>query len=263
MMASVLGLDGKKVGDVELPPQFDEPVRPDLARRAFHAEATLFLQPHGAFALAGQRTSADYFGRRHRSRQSINTGRSRLPREKLAGLRLGRVRIVPHSVKGRRAHPPKAEKKLVEKINLKEKRKAIRGSIAASAKKDFVQKRGHALGAAVVPIVVDSSLESLKKSREVKKALEQIGLGNDLQRAVTGRKKRGGRKGGYRTPKSVLIVYAKDGGIAKAGRSLPGVDVIRVDELTASALAPGGVPGRLVVWTKDALQELSSKKLFE
>src|SRR3989338_10039533 len=121
MKTKLFKLDGSEGGSVELPSQFTEEYRPNLIRRAFWAFASLRWQPKGAFRLAGMQTTAEYFGRRHRWRQTINTGRSRLPREKLSGGRLGRVLQVPHAVKGRRAHPPKPQKILLEKINKKEK----------------------------------------------------------------------------------------------------------------------------------------------
>ena len=69
------------------------------------------------------------------------------------------------------------------------------------------------------------------------------------------------RKGGYRTPKSVLIVYGDDRGVWRATRNIPGVDTVSVAKLDAECLAPGGVPGRLTVWTKSALEKLDAAKL--
>ena len=267
MKVSVLGIDGKSVGEIELPMQFAEDVRPDLIRRAFHAESTLRFQPKGNYPLAGMQTTAEYFGRRHRPRQSINVGRSRLPREKLAGLRLGRVRQVPHSVGGRRAHPPKVQKKLVEQINFKEKNKAIRSAISATVTPELVKARGHRVASGCkLPIVVGSSIESVKRVKDARHVLEMLGLGEDLNRAVQGRRLRSGRarlrKGGFRTPRSVLIVYDHDGGLWKATRNLPGVDAVAVDKLTAELLAPGGVPGRLTVWTEPAVKKLAKLSLY-
>ncbi|MEK6924222.1 MAG: 50S ribosomal protein L4 [Candidatus Micrarchaeota archaeon] len=265
MLANVVDANGKNSGEVNLPEQFFEPLRPDLIRRAFHAQFTLRLQPKGAFPLAGMQTSAGYFGRRHQTRQTINTGRSRLPREKLPGGKLGQVRQVPHAVKGRRCHPPKPQKKLIEKINFKEKNKAIRSAIAATASQQLVQERGHKY-AGSLPLVVTESFEEIKRSKDAQKTLETLGAGQDLQRAREGRRMRSGRarmrKGGYRTPKSVLIIYAKDQGIWRATRNLPGVNAVRVDKLDVELLAPGGVPGRLAVWTKGAIEELAAKKLY-
>ena len=262
MKAAVLDIEGKNAGEVELPSQFSSTVRPDVIRRAFHAEESLTYQPKGASPLAGMQTSADYFGRRHRPRSSINVGRSRLPREKLSGMRLGRVRRVPHSVKGRRAHPPKPEKMIVERINFKEKKLAVRSAIAATANGALVKKRGHVFDGKL-PVIVDNSFESITKSSAARSALEKLGFAKDLLRAEAGRKPAGGRKGGYRTPRSVLVVFANDKGVSKAVRNLPGVQAVRVDALAASTLAPGGVAGRLTLWTKDAVAELGAKKLFE
>jgi large subunit ribosomal protein L4e len=262
MKTPVLDLEGKNAGEIELPVQFNGNVRPDVIRRAFHAEATLDFQPKGVSPYAGMQTSAEYFGRRHRPRASINVGKSRLPREKLAGMRLGRVRRVPHSVKGRRAHPPKPEKMIIERINMKEKKLAVRSAIAATGKSDVVTKRGH-IFEGKLPVVVDNSFESIKKSAQARSILVKLGFGKDLMRAESGRKPARGRKGGYKTPRSVLVVYAKDNGVARAVANLPGVQAVRVDALAASLLAPGGVAGRLTLWTKDAISELGAKKLFE
>ncbi|MEW5955318.1 MAG: 50S ribosomal protein L4 [Candidatus Micrarchaeota archaeon] len=266
MKASVFSIDGGQAGEVELPPQFGEEYRPDLIRRAFLAQRSLSYQPKGNYILAGFNTTADYYGRRHTWRQTINTGRSRLPREKLPKGRSGRVLRVPQAVKGHRAHPPKPWTKIVEKINRKEKNYAIRSAIAATADAGLVKQRGHVFEARL-PLVADDPLESLKKVKEVKATLEKIGVGPDLQRASEGRKKRSGRarlrRGGYRVPKSVLIVIAEDKGVWQASRNIPGVDVAKVDELDAEALAPGGDAGRLVVWTKAALQKLAEKQLYQ
>src|SRR3989344_2033686 len=154
MKVDVFDLEGKPNSQVEVPPQFEEPVREDLARRAFHAQASLYLQPKGADPRAGLKTTAEYYGRRRGWRQTINTGRSRLPREKLPGGKLGRVLRVPLAVKGRRAHPPKPQKNIIEKINLKERNKAIRRAIAASMSATLVTAK-HDVQLTFPVVVVD------------------------------------------------------------------------------------------------------------
>lgn len=267
MKVQVFDLNGSPVGETELPPQFSEAFRPDLIRRAFHSEVSKRLQPKGVFLLAGMQTTAEYYGRRRGWRQIINTGRSRLPREKIPGGGTGRVRMVPHSVKGRRAHPPKPTKILVERINLKEKNKAIRSAISATANLELIKKRGHLISEKTcVPLVVEDSFESLSRVKDAKKVLEALGLGRDLERASEARKKRSGRsrmrKGGYREPKSVLIVFGEDNGVWRATRNLPGVDAVKVNELTVEELAPGGDAGRLTLWTKNALYKLAENGLY-
>ncbi len=264
MKVNILNLQGKQVEQIELPPQFSEEIRGDLINRAFHAHASLFRQPKGTDPRAGLKTTAEYYGRRRGWRQTINTGRSRLPREKLAGGRLGRVLRVPHAVKGRRAHPPKPAKKIIEKINLKEKSKAIRSALAASIDEKMVQSK-HIVNI-TLPIVLTDEFESLKKTKEAVAVLVSLGLGEELQRAANGIKRTSGikrlRGRAKRTPSSALIVIANDNGIEKAARNIAGVDVANVKNLTASLLAPGGVPGRLVVWSKSALEKLGESALY-
>lgn len=265
MKAQLTSLNGTSGKEVALPAQFDEVVRVDVVRRAVHAEQSTRFQPKGTYLLAGIANTAEYYGRRHAWRQTINTGRSRVPREKIPKGRSGRVMRIPSAVGGRRAHPPKPWTRIVERINAKEKNMAIRCGIAATAHESDVNKRGHAY-AGKVPIIVDNSLESVHKSKDAHAALEKLGLGKDMERAREGRRMRSGRsrlrKGGYRTPKSVLVVVGEDKGIWKAARNFPGVDVVKVNELTAEKLAPGGVPGRLTVWTEHALESLEKNKLF-
>lgn len=263
---NILTLDGKLSGkEMELPPQFGEEFRPDVIRRAAHAERTRFLQPKGSYPLAGLQTTAEYYGRRHSWRQTINTGRSRLPREKIAKGRSGRVLVVPHAVKGRRAHPPKPWKRLIERINHREENLAIRSALAATAKKELVSGRGHQFEG-TLPLVVEDTVQSIHRVCDLKKVLLQLGLEKDLARAHAGRRMRSGRsrlrKGGYRTPRSVLIVVGQDNGVWRAARNLPGVDVVKASELSAELLAPGGQPARLTMWTPEALSILSSQSLY-
>ncbi len=66
----------------------------------------------------------------------------------------------------------------------------------------------------------------------------------------------------YTCPRSVLVVIGQDRGIVRAARNLPGVDVVEVKLLNAELLAPGGVPGRLTLWTESALETLRRENLF-
>ncbi len=266
MNAKIMDLEGKELRKMELPLQFETEFREDLIKRAYHSERSYFFQPKGAYPLAGMLNTAEYYGRRHTYRQTINTGRSRLPREKIPKGRSGRVLQVPHAVKGRRAHPPKPQKRIIERINLKEKAYAIRSAIAATINSELVKGRGHAIDGASIPFVVDSAIEGINKAKEARLILKKLGAEADLERAAERRRMRSGRarlrKGGYRTPKSVLIVVGEDKGIWKAARNIPGVDVCEVKNLTAEMLAPGGNAGRFTLWTESALQKLASENLY-
>ena len=53
-----------------------------------------------------------------------------------------------------------------------------------------------------------------------------------------------------------LFVVSKKCDLIKAARNLPGVDVVQVKDLNAEVLAPGTHPGRLVIWSKSAIEAL-------
>jgi large subunit ribosomal protein L4e len=142
---------------------------------------------------------------------------------------------------------------IVERVNKKENRLAIRSAIAATANKEVVESRGHKIEAVpAIPLVAADTLETLTTTKEVRAAVSALGLEEDLLRAANGRKIRAG-KGKMRgrkmkTPKSFLIVVGQDLGIGLAARNLP--------------LAPGTHPGRLVLWTKSAIERLGGEGLF-
>jgi len=107
-MVNVYSLKGKAVDKIELPKVFKTDFRPDVIQKAVVYLQSSKRQPYGNKKNAGMFSSADYFGRRKGAyRMTINRGMSRIPREKTGGGGLGRVRLIPNSVGGRRAHPPK------------------------------------------------------------------------------------------------------------------------------------------------------------
>lgn len=259
MKANVYSLDGKTEKQVDLPEIFHEQIRPDLINRASIALRSQSFQPKGVFWRAGLQTSAEYVGRRRAYRSMMNIGRARIPKIKIPKGRMGEARIVPLARKGRRAHPTKPEKILVERINRKERRKAIRSAIAATAVVDLVKKRGHKVDNIKVPIIVDDSFESLKKTKEVIAFFNKLGLEKELERGSVKSIKPGkgpmrGRK--YRRKRSVLVLVSKNSGVLKASRNIPGVDASLAKNVNVDLLAPGGTPGRLTIYTESALKEL-------
>ncbi|HIE34312.1 MAG TPA: 50S ribosomal protein L4 [Candidatus Altiarchaeales archaeon] len=259
-MANVYSLDGKKKGSLKLPDVFNTEYRPDVIQRAVVSIQTNRRQPYAPFVLAGQQTSAAYFGRRRGGfRQTINRGMSRLPREKPGGGGLGRVRIVPQAVGGRRAHPPKG-KEWSKKINNKEYSLAFRSAIGATINKELVSKRGHIIDKIrELPLIVDDKFEKLKKTKEIIDVLNALGLEDDIERARnrvirSGKGKMRGRK--YKNKKSVLIVVNDDKGVISGTRNIPGVDVVKLDDLNVELLAPGTHAGRLTMWTESAIKNI-------
>ncbi|MCU4140475.1 MAG: Ribosomal protein L4 [Methanophagales archaeon] len=202
MKAKVLDISGNVLREVELPAVFSEEFRPDLIKKAVLSLQSRRFQPKGASKLAGKDTSAESWGPGH--------GVSRVPRIK-TGRRAARV---PQAVGGRRAHPPKAEKEILKKINKKERWKALRSAIAATADPSLVRARGHKFSEDVsLPIVVENALVTLSKTADVEAFLKAVGIWEDVLRAKrkkvrAGRGKMRGRR--YRRKKSVLFVISGD-----------------------------------------------------
>ena len=258
--AKTYSLKGKAGLAVELPVQFSTPYRPDVIRRAVLALRSQRYQRHGVDELAGKRRSVVSWQTGH--------GRSRIPRVKGAGTRAAnRGGFVAATVGGRRTHPPEARKVILEKISVKEKRLAIRSAIAATASRDLVAARGHKVEKVPeLPLVVSDDIESIGTTKAVEQAVSALGLDADVQRSIEGRNVRAGkgkmRGRRVRVPKSFLLVVGQDRGVGAAARNLPGVDIAEVHGLNAELLAPGTHPGRLVVWTKSAIDRLQKEQLF-
>jgi len=252
----IFNLEGKPIGKMNLPSVFGTPLRPDVIKRAVLAIQSNRLQPQGRNPMAGKRTSAESRG--------VNLGISRIPRTKGPS---GVGAFAPGTVGGRAAHPPTSNKKIVKKIPKKEKRLALFSAIAATASKEIVASRGHSIeDVPAIPLVIIDELEELKKVKEVEEALTHLGVLSDIFRVKESRKIRAGKGKlrGRRIKQAVgpLIIVAKDRGIVKAAKNIPGVDVTTVNDLNAEILAPGAHPGRLTIWTRnamEALNELSGK----
>ena len=59
-----------------------------------------------------------------------------------------------------------------------------------------------------------------------------------------------------------MLVVSKECSLEKAGRNLQGIEVSDVTSLNAKKLAPGCVPGRLIIWSEDAIERLRNEKLY-
>lgn len=267
MKLKVLDINKVETKTVTLPSQFNEPVRKDLIKRAVLALQAARRQKYGANPQAGQRYSSYLSKRRNSYKSTYGIGQSRTPRKVLnrRGTRFYFVgATVPQTVGGRRAHPPKAEKNWVQKINIKERRKAIRSALSATMSAELVANRGHKLPEGF-PFILDSSFESISKTKEIMSALENLGFNQEIQRASqttirAGAGKRRGRK--TITKKSFLFVVSKDCPLLKAAANVAGADVVPVQSLNAELLAPGTHEGRLTLFTDGALDVLSQRALF-
>ncbi|WP_227353716.1 50S ribosomal protein L4 [Haladaptatus salinisoli] len=248
MQATVRDLNGDDAGTLDLPEVFETTVRTDLIKRAVVAAQANRKQDYGTDPYAGMRTSAESPG--------SGRGMAHIPRTNGRGAR------VPSTVGGRVAHPPKTEKDRSRSINKKERKKAVRSAIAATADAELVAERGHRFDDdAELPLVVSDDFEDLVKTKEVVSFLEAVGIDADIERAEenktirAGRGTTRGRK--YKTPKSILFVTSEEP--SRAARNLAGADVATAQEVNAEDLAPGTHPGRLTVWTESAIEEVADR----
>lgn len=247
----IFDLDGKPIKKITLSPIFETPLRPDVIKRAVLAMQSLRFQPQGRNSMAGKRTSAESRG--------VGLAIARVPRIK--GPR-GTAALAPGTVGGRLAHPPVSEKRIVKKVPKKEKRLALFSAIAATASKKIVASRGHSVeDVPQIPLIVTGDLEKLRNTKAVEEVLIKLGVLSDLYRVKGSRKIRAGKgkRRGRKVKQAIgpLIVVAEDKGIMEAASNILGVDVTTVDSLNAEILAPGTHPGRLTIWTSNAIEKLN------
>ncbi len=268
MRTPVLSVDGQKISDVELPIQFSEPVRADLIKRAALAVLSSQHQAYGNDPLAGLRQGKALPKRRRKYGGTYGKGISRVARKVMwhrgeqfgwVGARGGQTR------KGIKNFPPKVGKIFWEKLNEKENQKAIRSAIAATSVLELVARKHRLENIKIVPIVIDSKLEDMKRTREAYKLLKSLGLSAELARTKEKKIRAGKGKGRgrrYKTKVGPLIVVSKPCNLQRAAANLMGVDVVVVKNLNAALLAPSIEPIRLTIWTKSALEVMEKEKLF-
>jgi len=250
--AEIFDLQGKTTGTIVLPDVFQTPLRPDVIKRAVLAIQSNRIQPQGRDPMAGKKTSAESRG--------TGSGISRVPRVKGGS---GKAAFAPFTVKGRLAHPPRAEKIIVKNIPKKEAKLALSSAIAATAEKTVVASRGHRIDNIIgLPLIVDNAIEGLSKAKEVEDAFRNLGFDAELSRVKESRSVRAGKgkRRGRKMKQAVgpLIVVVDAASLINAASNIPGVEVTTVTNLNTEMLAPGTHPGRLTVWTNGAIKKLSS-----
>lgn len=266
MKIKVLNTSGTEIGETELPIQFQEPLRPDLVKKAVLAIQNNRRQAYGAYKEAGKRHHVEISRKRRDYKTSYGYGISRVPRKILSGRGNQFFWVgdfAPGTVGGRKAHPPKAEKNFKWKINEKERRKAICSAMSAVMSKEAVAERGHALPNNY-PFLITEEFEEISKTKELLKTLARLGFERELTRAANTRTRAGkGKRRGRRKAlsKSLLLVVANRAKIGKAAANASGLDCVCVQNLNAELLAPGGHAGRATLFTTKSLDALK-KNLF-
>ena len=208
----ILRVSGGKSTEINLPAQFSEPVREDLIRRAVSSLRMSRRQPYGADPIAGKRQGYHTPKRRKRFKTTYGKGISRIRRKHLwarGGQFYWIGAFVASATGGRKAFAPRSGKVLIEKINRKERRKAIRSAMAASN-----------------IVVMDDKLESVKKTSEMFNAFKSNKMDSELDRSKERKIRAGvgtrrGRK--YKTKVGPLIVVSKACPAMLAADNLQGV----------------------------------------
>ena len=249
MQVNIYSIKGKKKKSVELPPVFSTEFRIDIIRKAFNSIRSNRRQPYGPAPMAGMRHAVETWGK--------GRGVARVQRIKDSR----RAAESPNNVSGRRAHPPRVEKVWKEKVNRKEMRLAKFSALSATAIPEIVRKRGHRFSDKLtLPVIVEDKIEKIKTTKEAIEALEKLGLYDDIIRAKerkhirAGRGKMRGRS--YKRAKSILVVVSDRKNAVKAFGNLEGVDIMVPSQLNVEVLAPGGDPGRLMLISQKALEEI-------
>jgi large subunit ribosomal protein L4e len=262
--AKVLQIDGKESHTIELPSVFETPFRYDVIHKVYVNLLSHSFQRQGRYPMAGEVVSAE----------SRNTGLgiARIARARGEGFsRAGQAAGVASIRHGRVPHPPESWKNIYKKVNYKEKQLALCSAIAATTRKDLIERRGHKLSnISSFPIIISDDIESISKTKDLLNLFRALGLQQELDRvdfsrkARSGTARRRGRKG--RSAVSAIIVVASSGdedenkNIHKLSGSVGGIDIKQVKDLSVLDLAPGSKPMRLAIFSESAIKELNNMK---
>lgn len=260
MKIPVYGLKGTEKKSMTAVKAFSRPVRTDLIKRAVQAERAAMRQPYGTDPEAGKKTSAHYHGRRGIRHSMMNREMARMKRIHGTGFLNMRARFVPQAVKGRKAHPPKADKAWNRKLNKKERIAALLSAASATFRRDWVEKRGYNLQYVKhIPIVIEDGLQEVTVIKDFRQILDNLGLMDEVNRLGSKKVRSGkgtmrGRR--YKKRRGMLFIVSEDKGFVRAARNFPGIEVCEVGNLGVEMLAPGADPGRLCIWTESAVNKM-------
>jgi large subunit ribosomal protein L4e len=255
MKAVLFDSQGNKKGEITLPGIFNTKIREDIVHKYF--EADKFIQPYAPNERAGLRQSAagKISHKRHDWKGHYGKGMSRMPRKTMwrRGTQFYWVGAnVPGTRGGRRAHPPRGYL-LRKKINKKEIEIALNSVFAATAFKEYALKRYPKIKKIdSLPSIIESLPNKTSALIELLKKIFgenfELAIKNKIVRAGKGKLR--GRK--YKSNAGALIVVGKE-----ENKKFRGFDIKSLDETKISDLYP---LGRLTIFTKKALEELSKEK---
>lgn len=246
---------GKEKGSFDLPKLISGKIREDILAKVFEAQKR--EQPYGAMYFAGRNYSASGILRRRRNvwKNTYGKGISRAPRKIMSrhGKSFQWVGASANYTRGGGvAHPHKPEENQFKKINKKELKIAIDSALSGTFDSNSIEKK-YSIKINNPSIVIDKKVLELKTKDFITFLKEVYGESFEKlfkqKKIRAGRGKTRGRK--YKTNAGLLAVISTD---EKMKRS--GIDVVKASELSIYDLSPNGEPGRFVIYTEKALNEI-------
>ena len=166
---TVFSTSGAKTSQESLPAVFKAPIRTDVVQFVHTNMRKNRRQPYAVSKMAGHQHSAESWG----------TGRavSRIPRVSGGGnSRSGQAAFGNMCRKGRMFAPTKVWRRWHRRVNKNQRRYATASALAASALPALVEARGHRISQVnEVPVVVDSAIESVSKTKDAVALLKTVG----------------------------------------------------------------------------------------
>lgn len=246
--------DGRTIKKtVDLPEVFSIPIRQDLVLTTYALDRMKLRQPYAVSKYAGMQHSAHSWG----------TGRAiaRVPRVSGSGTRrAGQGAFANFCRKGRMAHPTKTHRRWARVVDPNTLKTAEAMAVAASAQTSLVEARGHRVSnVKMLPIIVSDDIAKARKTRDAVKILEGLNMKEELERVKGSKSVRCGkgkmRNRRYTKRKGLLVVHNSAEEL-RGFKNIEGVDLMHIDALDLLELAPGGMAGRLIVWTESAFEKL-------
>jgi len=236
--------DGISIDKISVPNIFYAPIRIDLLQFVHQSMAKNKRQPYSVSSNAGMNTSA----------QSWGTGRAvaRVPRVPGSGThRSGQGAIANFCRGGRIFGPTRIWRKWHHKINKNQRRQAIISAIASTSIISLVLARGHNItGVPELPMVMESAIESITKTKDTIKGLTNLGIIYDILKKKIQKNIRSGkgkmRNRKFKKYKGPLFIYLNS---ARSFRNIPSVSTCSIRALNLLKLAPGGHIGRFCIWS--------------
>ena len=255
MKTKLFDQTGKEKGTVELPKNFSENVREDILAKVFETQKLIYTQAYGIMKGAGAGYSASGISRkkRHAWKGTYGKGISRIPRKIMSrhGSSFNWIgATVSNTRGGRNPHAPKSEKNPFKKTNKKELAIAFNSAFAGTVISKYLEKKyGKKLESG---FVFEASILTAKTKEFIAVMDKLFGDEANFLKVKTvraGAGKRRGRK--YKSNAGLIFVIGSE---EKMNRK--GIEVVKVNEIMVSDLAPNGEPGRLACYTENAIKEI-------